>query len=846
MHHFIYPSQDTFITNTLGLESLNFGLDEILRVGTQNVTSKILYPTTIINIGESGSFVTNLCVDGFSGSLSTSSFYGSASYISGNILNISNESPVIFTIDYFSGSIMGNLSGWITNSLFITSSFTGSIDGFSGSVDVSSGSVNGIVSGSITSNYFSVFDGIIIGFTGKILSGNINGVSVSNVPYTSISTNLYENRSLVQFNIDSISSSIENGDITNPTFKLKLKVAREGNLPIMYNVYAFPIFESWVMGDGYVSDGGSTEGASWIYRDEQNGTPWIATGSSYIQTMSVTQSFNYQIGDINMDVTPIVMAWISGTFDNNGFVLICSDDISQTGSGMELNFFSKDTNTIYEPILDVGWGNDYYWSTGSVITKSINIGEIPPGLLGVVSDSASISGSLYGGFTGFANIYASSSISYSYDTSSMITSSVSSTNANGVMSVTGVNGLIISMSIVGNFSGSISSSIVTLISKCQTCHPRAFPYYNDTDFSPPFYPSAGDDEAFNVIDGQFPSQYYPYPNVPGWIEAGLSYLKGGQNQTQYQGHDIYGWGHGFDEFNQYDWTSDHVYQNEFGPDSIKLCKHGYNCGPYQVTMSYLMGTLLDGTLPGATFTSSLINNYILGYGNLIGSWNESLIDGTYISASYPLLPLYPSALFVSFYGNYVSGSAFGSITDLSASYGVFNYGIFDGVFTSGPLTGIQIHAPFTGSILSSSYFFTSSLNLISHSLSPVDIQKPFTTVVQNIPSTVKSGNIIKINVFARSEFPLKNFDRQTQFTQFLIPQYLPSGSSYYSIKDNETEEVILDFDEYTKLSCDQNGNYFLLDTAGFPQERYFKILIKVEQSGSVYTMDKNNIFKIVR
>jgi hypothetical protein len=147
--------------------------------------------------------------------------------------------------------------------------------------------------------------------------------------------------------------------------------------------------------------------------------------------------------------------------------------------------------------------------------------------------------------------------------------------------------------------------------------------------------------------------------------------------------------------------------------------------------------------------------------------------------------------------------------------------------------------------MSSSYSYTSSLNTTSSVINPVNVKSSFATVIQNVPSSVTAGDIIKVNVFARPEFPLKNFDRQTQFTQFLIPQYLPT-SSYYAIKDNETEEMILDFDQYTQLSCNLNGNYFMLDTTSFPQERYFKILVRVEQSGSVYTLDHNNIFKIVR
>jgi len=38
----------------------------------------------------------------------------------------------------------------------------------------------------------------------------------------------------------------------------------------------------------------------------------------------------------------------------------------------------------------------------------------------------------------------------------------------------------------------------------------------------------------------------------------------------------------------------------------------------------------------------------------------------------------------------------------------------------------------------------------------------------------------------------------------------------------------------------------MLDTTGFPQERYFKILLRIEGGSSIYTIDNNNVFKIVR
>lgn len=788
MHHFIYPSQDTYITNTLGYEGLNFGLDEILYVGTQNKTTRVTQITSSYPID---GYVTNYCVSGFSGSLYEASIWGSASLAIGTIIGGTYPCcPLSFTTSYFSGSVTAS---YMSASLSASNNFTGSLVGFSGSIY---GFVNGYVSGTLDTDYFSIFSGSINNFIGKIISGFIVGLDTQTDVYRRIVREVtYVNRALVQFDITSISKSIANGDIVNPKFTLKMNIAREFELPITYKIYAFPIAESWVMGDGYISDQGSYVGASWDYRDRYLGTIWSVTGSSYVQSISATQSFSYEVGDINMDVTNIANAWINGSAPNYGIVIISSDEFEPTGSGMQLYFFSKDTNTIYEPILDVGWNSGssgWSWITGSVATASVNTSSIEAGIHGIVSDSGSISGPIYGTFTGFGNIHVSSSF--------LITGSETQSinTATGVINVIGLSGNIISMSIYGSISGSISSSIVNLYNKCGTCQPLS----NN-----------------------------------GW---------GGDSTwaSQYQGHDVYGWGHGsnpFDQYNWWEWQGSFMQGGNYTPSP---CGHsGSTCG--QATRSVIMGTLLNGDFSGSTFTSSFIGGYILGLGILIGNWNEAEILGNQFSSSYPILPSYPSAVNVTFYGPHLYGLAFGSITNLSASWGLNNYGIFDGVFINGLFAGFPIYAPFTGSILSSSLFYIGSVTYTSTSLDPVDFGKSFVTVVQNIPSTVKAGNVIRVNVFARPEFPIKNFNRQTQFTQFLTPQYLPT-SSYYAIKDNETEQIILDFDNYTQISCDTNGNYFMLDTTSFPQERYFKLLIKTENNGLIYTFDKGNVFKIVR
>jgi hypothetical protein len=82
---------------------------------------------------------------------------------------------------------------------------------------------------------------------------------------------------------------------------------------------------------------------------------------------------------------------------------------------------------------------------------------------------------------------------------------------------------------------------------------------------------------------------------------------------------------------------------------------------------------------------------------------------------------------------------------------------------------------------------------------------------------------------------------------YLNNKALPS-TSYWSIKDLNTEEIIIDYDTtYTKISCDSNGSYFDIYMNGLEPERYYKILFKVVLSnGENIILDDNYYFKVIR
>jgi hypothetical protein len=128
------------------------------------------------------------------------------------------------------------------------------------------------------------------------------------------------------------------------------------------------------------------------------------------------------------------------------------------------------------------------------------------------------------------------------------------------------------------------------------------------------------------------------------------------------------------------------------------------------------------------------------------------------------------------------------------------------------------------------------------SADPIQIRDAVVNM-KNMSKEYKFGSILRMDVSARKRYPVKTFTNK--FSDYLAPYYLPTGS-FYSIKDAESEETVMPYDKYTRLSFDGNGNYFMLDTTCLPQERYFKVEIRSEQSGSILTFTVPTSFKISR
>ena len=195
-------------------------------------------------------------------------------------------------------------------------------------------------------------------------------------------------RTLIQFNFTDISESIAAGKIIDPKFTLNLKCVSANEVSVGYSLYAYPMSSSWTMGTGYKFDGRTySDGVSWKYSDGGTHKWWPSSslidctgGGVWLTDIGVSQSgsinvhqtgsliscetFNYSTADVAMSVDNIVHAWITGSIPNNGFILINGGEGDYLDHG-KLRFFSKETNTIYQPYIDVAW-DDCTFATGSL------------------------------------------------------------------------------------------------------------------------------------------------------------------------------------------------------------------------------------------------------------------------------------------------------------------------------------------------------------------------------------------------------------------------------------------------------------------------------------------------
>jgi hypothetical protein len=127
------------------------------------------------------------------------------------------------------------------------------------------------------------------------------------------------------------------------------------------------------------------------------------------------------------------------------------------------------------------------------------------------------------------------------------------------------------------------------------------------------------------------------------------------------------------------------------------------------------------------------------------------------------------------------------------------------------------------------------------SLSEISTSDLFVSLDNN-PGTFRSESVNRFRLNVREQFPTRTFQTSSLYT---TNKHL-NNESLYAVKDLDTNEFVINFDSnFTKISCDSNGNYFDIYMNGLEPERYYKILIQTTISGSTIVKDEDYYFKVV-
>ena len=201
-----------------------------------------------------------------------------------------------------------------------------------------------------------------------------------------------ESRILIKFDLSNLSTLLnENGiSINDINANLRLYTVQYSDLPKSYTIEAKMLSEDWANGSGYfhlpattLNATSITDGVTWKTVAGSGSLAWTSAtteksttlyvsesgGGRYITESIASQSFSFKSDDlVNINVTNAIKYWYNGTYPNNGFLVSLKTAEITASNYPEANiqFYSSDTATVFEPQLYIQWTGSQSYNTGSL------------------------------------------------------------------------------------------------------------------------------------------------------------------------------------------------------------------------------------------------------------------------------------------------------------------------------------------------------------------------------------------------------------------------------------------------------------------------------------------------
>lgn len=162
-----------------------------------------------------------------------------------------------------------------------------------------------------------------------------------------------------------------------------------------FDLIIFPITQEWDEGVGYDYSDYVTIGESIQHFGPSNwfesgtNTPWESNGVySGSPTTIAIQHFEQGNENIEMDITDIVNGYLTGDTNNGlGLAYIRTLEETETTDKQYVGFFTRHTQTFYEPFIETVYGNhikddrnDFYLDKNNKLYLYVNLGGNPTNL----------------------------------------------------------------------------------------------------------------------------------------------------------------------------------------------------------------------------------------------------------------------------------------------------------------------------------------------------------------------------------------------------------------------------------------------------------------------------------
>ena len=114
--------------------------------------------------------------------------------------------------------------------------------------------------------------------------------------------------------------------------------------------------------------------------------------------------------------------------------------------------------------------------------------------------------------------------------------------------------------------------------------------------------------------------------------------------------------------------------------------------------------------------------------------------------------------------------------------------------------------------------------------------------LKNLPREISVKEQHRVRVIVREKYPVKKFSKKSRYSTTNFVDY----PVYYSVVDSDTLERVINYDQYSRVSCDASGLYFDFDYGVLDVGRIYNFELRVESPNQTKIHADDVKFKMLR